>query len=260
MNWFSRAPKYQCEAGSGRKFVATTGRDLASELKAGVAGKPNLGFTSGQAKRVLTRCPSWLFRLEANGEGETLAFGVLQSGTLNTKLAVSILATIPEEHGFFNALLRFASRHSVTSLLVESIGSGPRKTAIPTLVGERERYSNVKLYVLDLQKPSLDDDISSNHKRNIKRAEKNGTSLVSLPGPQALAAHLALISQSVQRRARRGEPTNLASDAATVNEVTQTGAARLYQAVVAGEVVSSKLVLLSMSTPTTIAAERPRKG
>jgi hypothetical protein len=149
-----------------------------------------------------------------------------------------------ERRPLWAALDLLAARAAATDLTVERFGETSGQDALPRLEGEVQRYSNVKLYVWMLASDDWDKGMSSNHRRNIARARKEGVQTVSLPRNEALEAHLRLIDSSLRRRADRGEPTSLASDAREVDEILATGQAQLFQAALDGDVVSSKIAFV----------------
>ncbi|MGH8501152.1 MAG: GNAT family N-acetyltransferase [Gammaproteobacteria bacterium] len=223
-------------------FTATAYSDLRGSISNLFPGQPNLGFTSLQAKGILRGQEIWIFTRPTADRREVVAFGVLTRGLFNASLDVCVMPCVTEQDAFWGTLQHFISRMSVTSLLVESIGLPRNKAAIPKLPGECQRYANVKLYVVNLESDSWAQGVSSNHRRNINKARKHGVKIVTSTGSAAIEAHLALIGASLVRRANRGEPTNLASDAEEVKEILSNDAAQLYQATIDGEVVSSKIV------------------
>lgn len=234
--------RFAYKLADGSCLIAVRHTDASALVRCGQSVKPNLGFCSKLAKRLLMGQTPWSFALERNGVLDTVAFGAQSSGRLSTFLDVSVTRPLGAKHGFWKGLVEFADATAATQLLVEQMCVAIDESMIPTLRGEFERYSNVKLYVWDLASDAWDGAMSTNHRRNIGRARKNGVGLISLPRPEAVRAHLGLIGASLARRAARGEPTNLASDAREVAEILGTGNAELFQAAIDGEVVSSKIV------------------
>lgn len=226
----------------GVRFIGIKHCDTSALAQCSLSIRPNLGFCSRLAKSLLLGSAPWSFALERNGVRETVALGAHARGRVGSSLDVSIVRAVGAKHLFWKGLVAFAEDVAVTQLLLEQICTVIDEPMIPWLKGESERYSKVKLYLWDLASDAWDRAISTNHRRNISRARKNGVELVSLPRPDAVRAHLNLIGASLNRRSARGEPTGLASDAQEVDAILGTGRAELFQAAVGGEVVSSKVV------------------
>ena len=231
--------RYEYKLTGNKRFLAEVCQNF-SDLD--INAKPNLGFTSIQAKGILFGDQLWCFTSIDGFENKKVAIGTLKRGKFGAELIITIL--IQEESCFFFEFLQnFLSSQGITHLVVESINSIASEMHVPTLHGEYQRYSDVKLYILDLTKDSLYNDISPNHHRNINKAKKNGVLLtLTQPDEKSILTHLALINLSMQRRSDRGEPTSLATDDSAIKKISQTGAAYIYQATIGEKIFSSKLV------------------
>jgi lipid II:glycine glycyltransferase (peptidoglycan interpeptide bridge formation enzyme) len=87
--------------------------------------------------------------------------------------------------------------------------------------------------------------LASNHRRNINKARRHGIVLASTTDAAAADVHARLMAASMHRRSERGENVPTISEHDTRNELAflASGAARIYQAVHEGRIVSSMLVL-----------------
>jgi RimJ/RimL family protein N-acetyltransferase len=91
--------------------------------------------------------------------------------------------------------------------------------------------------------------LGSNHKRNVKKAQKAGVNIRrTREKMEWLSEHTALMSHSAQRRIARGESISVDADTKPYRALMQNGAAELFQAVLGENVLSSVLVLQSART------------
>ncbi|MGH7414246.1 MAG: GNAT family N-acetyltransferase [Candidatus Rokuibacteriota bacterium] len=229
--------------GSLHRLAASRSPNLAAELRSLGPGQPGLDVSSAQAKAVVFGHPTWVFTLFEDGTRTALGFGSIERGRIGATLGITLTGGVPDSAAFWAGLRRFASDQWVTRLWIESIGAESSRSPIPALPGERGRYSDVTLYALDLRKEEdLHRQMSENHRRNVRKAERSGVAVTCSPGPEEVRAHLAVIGASIERRSRRGEPTWLKASREDVERIMATQASRLYQARLDGEIVSSKLV------------------
>lgn len=236
-------PQFSYALADGTRVTASRHDDVGAVLQQGASSERNLGLCARLAKSLLLGHEPWSFALEAHGSSEIIGFATHAAGTLHRSFEITVFPELGARHGFWDALSAFAERSSVTQLLVEQISAAfSDEPMIPSLQGETERYSNIRMYVWNLADSSWDRAISANHRRNIGRARKQGVGLASLSPADAVSVHLKLIGASLTRRSARGEPTNFASDEREVHEVLGTGRAEMFQASLDGEIVSSMIV------------------
>jgi hypothetical protein len=233
--------RHTFEVAPGTRFSAVDGLTTSSNVPADYP-VPHVGCTSILGKDLLRGDQRWTFLLRDSAGEREVGFGALRRGSIGTSLDICVLPGFSHGDALWAGLDRFADSLSVTHMLVESIGVPPNKTVIPALKGEQQRYSDVKLYVMRLAQADWSHALSSNHRRNIRKAQKEGVEVGIVAGDEAMAAHFRLIGASLQRRANRGEPTNLASTPEEINAILASGTALVFQARHGGEVVSSKMV------------------
>jgi hypothetical protein len=204
---------------------------------------PHPGFSSNLAKHLLIERVAWLILQETgSGQSEIVAVCACSHGRISKSL-IAIVITDPEDDaGFWVAIRTLVSQLHITQLSIERFSKLPRDDLVPTLPAERQRYRNVKLYIWRLDDEEWAARMSGNHRRNIHRARKAGVHVVTACDAKAVGAHIELIGGSLRRRAARGEPTSLASDARAVEEILSAGQALLFQAQVDKEVLSSKII------------------
>jgi len=230
-------------AGGAFRFSARRAQNLAQELEALSAAVCPLDLAPNQARALVLGHEAWIFSVtDAHSTGH--AFGVLERGRIHCKLGVTVSADLPGQTAFWDGLQAFRGRHGVSSCWVESIRRPAGQSVIPRLRHETHRTSNVKLYTMDLAREDALAGLSSNHKRNISKAKKNGAQLVELAPREAFRVHLDLMGLSLTRRKERGEPTHLGAKREVMEAILAAGAGTLFQAAVNGEVLSSKLVYM----------------
>lgn len=139
---------------------------------------------------------------------------------------------------FWTPLLKFSRDSGVVQLEIGSFGT--RTLVLPELPPGSCRRKR-REYVIALH--GEPERLSSNHRRNINRAEKSGVRVSSTTDPEALIQHTALMAQSMERRAERGESVPEVEPDPADRALLDTGAAQLVQATLGERLVSSILVL-----------------
>ena len=178
-------------------------------------------------------------------EGERLlsAAGVfITRGRLNSTLEIVSVPAAAGAEEYWSGLLRFSADHGITRIEANSFAS-PAVT-IPTLKQESERHDRCE-YVIDLTEFNPD-RISSNHKRNIRKAKV--LTITRSVDQSACREHVRLMDLSHDRRRRRGEV--IAERSAMDHHLVaylNAGAGELFQASLDKNVLSSVLVLRSLS-------------
>jgi Acetyltransferase (GNAT) domain len=190
---------------------------------------------------VLLGSRPYLWRLADGGRVLGQAYGVLRRGRLRADLLLTVAPGEAPDDRFWRMLQQFMSKQGVTGLTIQTIALGGSPSPPPQLSRETSRFAGQGLYVMDLTKPAVERPLSANNQRNINKARKAGVRLVDLPAEQALQAHHTMTGASLHRRTQRGEGA-AAPPATTTAALLASGSARLYQAALGDEVLSSKLV------------------
>lgn len=185
-----------------------------------------------------------IIALEDDERMSAACSALIRSGYLTRSLEIVSLPLLPEPDVFWRNLQAWCRRERVSQLEVNSFGS--EQVSIPDLDGETSRRPRCE-YVLDLRDQRWEDDMSSNHLRNVKRARKAHVRVHRSGDAAACRLHVSLMASSMTRRRERGEqtPDDTAIQLAEVTALAQRGAGKLFQALVEGRVVSSILVLQS---------------
>jgi len=184
---------------------------------------------------------AWLLGSERRGELIAGCYGFISSGYLNRNLSIPSLPDVPCDDLFWDGLMRFCSLHRITYLQLDRSAPGAR---IPPLPGEVERRA-VCEYVLYLGDPEWERRLTQHHRRKIKRALQTGLTLHRTAGVDACREHLRLMAASMDRRRKRGESIVGTVEGKLPEWILfiETGAGELFQAVAAGKVLSSVVVM-----------------
>lgn len=132
----------------------------------------------------------WILSLSDDNGLVTACTAFMTSGRLNRKLEIQSLPRLPPDDTFWRELRQFCTNDKVTELVINSFGSAA--ASIPVLGRELWRKPRTE-YVLDLTKPNLWGLLSSNHKRNIKRAREPNIVVRPVSDFAACQTHARLI-------------------------------------------------------------------
>lgn len=190
----------------------------------------------------LKKYKPFIFLLEQNEQNVAGCTAFLKQGRLNRELTIISLPVIPDREVFWSELVRFCRSARISILEVNSFASP--EADIETLAGEISRRTRYE-YVIDLTNPELWQDLSSNHKRNIRRATKEGIKLRCAKDFEACQNHMRLIDLSMGRRRDRGEVVSNESKAEDYFAFIQNELGEIYQAMFDDTVLSSILILRS---------------
>jgi hypothetical protein len=156
------------------------------------------------------------------------------------KLEIPSLPAVGANSLFWDGLSEFCHQHSVTMLDLGTFGSPPG-TEIPDIWTHCTRRNRCE-FVLALQ-GDIFAMLSSNHKRNIKRAQKAGLAVRRTRSVDAAKVHLALMNQSMERRRSRGEDVSIMGPSLKNMALLQSGSGEFFQAICGETVLSSVLML-----------------
>lgn len=178
-------------------------------------------------------------------DGERTVFAC---AALLTGRAPARLLSIPSAPGFRSTDEARCFTEGIESIVRAShvceaeIGSfASPESAAPLFAGRGVHRARVE-YLLDLERPVR---LSSNHRRNAVRARRSGVTVRRGTDHGALAAHLRLMAQSMERRDARGESVPVVAEDREARALLQLGAAELFQAMNGDVPLSSVLVLRS---------------
>lgn len=176
-------------------------------------------------------------RTEETLRSSCLAF--LSRNPLRRSLDIPSVPDLLDGETFWEGLVELCGKLGVSRLQVDSYSS--RMGRVPQLPGEVDRRSRCE-HVLDLTVQSLAAGLSTQHRRNISRAEKAGLSIRRTRESSSWKQHVELVDASMERRAQRGEDVEFGSQALP-SALLKFGSAELFQAVQGEQTLSSILVL-----------------
>lgn len=225
----------------GTHLIAVPAQEsVVAELSALLPTNPFATVSFFESRRQVGYA-TWVLGLRNDASGLKCGCGAfLRTGRLNRTLEIPSLPAVGVDSSFWDGLREFCRHHGVTRIELGTFGSPPG-AEIPVLGTHCTRRSRCE-FVLDVA-GDLAAMLSSNHKRNVKRAQKAGLVVRRTRSAEAASAHQALMSQSMDRRRSRGEKVRLIGPSPEYMALLQSGAGELSQALRAGTVLSSVLVL-----------------
>lgn len=184
---------------------------------------------------------SWVVGLRrSDGQLEAGCGAFLRRGKLNRALEIFSLPTFADDSVFWQGVRGFCSRFDITQLEVGTYAS-PAGTNPPILGVHGTRTGRCE-FEIDLS-GDLAGVLSSNHRRNVRKAEKAGLAVSRTRSDEAAAAHQKLMSLSMERRQARGESVSSVGASPEIAALLGSGVGELFQVVREGHILSSVLVL-----------------
>lgn len=189
----------------------------------------------------------WIVGCERAGEPPEIALAAITRSRFGTvTLDMPSLPAAAEHDEFWAAVNVLCRKEHITDLSAGTFGS-PAFT-LPPLPGELARTPRQE-HVISLETPNLISRLSSNHKRNIKKAQTAGVQIRRTRDQfEWLPLHTRLLGQSRDRRVNRGESVQISEAAAEYRAYLESGAGELFQAFRGSEVLSSVLVITGNQT------------
>lgn len=190
----------------------------------------------------LLGCSTWVVGLQDSSNKLVYGCGAfIKKGRLNSALQITSLPNLDADNIiFWQGLSDFCRRLGVTQLELGTYAS-PHGTSPPLLGIRCVRKSRCE-FVLDLS-GDLAGMLSSNHRRNVRKAQKAGIVVRRTRSDEAAIVHQKLMNQSMDRRRSRGEKIPLGGPSSEAAAILESGAGELFQAIHEGSVLSSILVL-----------------
>ena len=186
----------------------------------------------------------WIVGMCEEGAVHEFAVAMRRRGRIGSTLEIPSLPEAAKDQLFWNGIYSLCRQLRVTDLIAGTFFSSQFR--LPSLRGEISRRER-REYVVSLQDERWDSSLSSNHKRNIKKASAAGLKIRhALLQPALLSDHVRLMEQSLDRRAARGESVAVGSKVEDNSRTyIESGVGELYQATRDGIVLSSILLLRS---------------
>jgi len=186
---------------------------------------------------------TYLLSLKNNDRILSGCVGFMKQGRVNKVFEIESAHSELCEDIFWDGLMQFCKREKVTQLIINSFGS-ENSIFTPRSKYEITRRNRTE-YLLDLTTDSLWDNISKNHKRNIKRAQKKALKIIQAKDMNGIKNHASLINAPIKRRIKRNEEIAYQTQTKHIESMLKTGASRIYQCVDNGEVLSSILLIVA---------------
>jgi hypothetical protein len=181
----------------------------------------------------------WIVGMKQGEQVVSAGGGYVRRGRLNSVIEIASLPAAAASEEFWSGLVRFSAQQGITQIEGNSYAS--QSFAIPVLKHEIERHERQE-YVLDLHSLSTD-RMSTNHRRNIRKAAAAGFVVRRSTDRDACGEHVRLMNLSQDRRRQRGEAIAGGSNMDEPLALLEFGCGELYQAVAESGVMSSVLVL-----------------
>ena len=232
------------EAYSSQRLIVS---DAETKCVLDSFGKENPFFTFEfvRAMNALGR-EIWVIRSRVEASSGDIALGFIKRGRLSVELEFVSLPPLAARSEFWDAVMAFCKSMGVTDIVASTFGSA--EFELPPLSGETARWRRHE-FVLSLQGVDLPSLLSSNHKRNVKKAQKVDNVTIRRGRDVAwLTDHVGLIGHSAERRVARGESVSMHADIPQYRAFLENGSGELFQVIRDGQVLSSVLVLSSPLT------------
>lgn len=224
-------------------FSSETFSDLEGQgrrLAALLPGALVLELTPVFGKCIVGGVEPWVFAFGSEGDPEAVAAGLVREGRIARSLHVAIAGRVPGAKGFWDGLREFAKQKRASTVTIECFGAD--QPPIPRLSGEQER-DTVPIFLIELQDHDLDACLSKNHKRNIRKAAKQGAEILQRNDAPAVREHLRLSRSSLDRKSELGENIGSLPQIATFEGYRKSGYATYFQAGISGRILASDLVV-----------------
>lgn len=184
----------------------------------------------------------WILINGDNTQSKICCPAFMKTGMLRCSLEIPSIPDLPVDEPFWQGLMDFCRQKGVSNLSVNSFCSPG--SLIPQLGDEKSRKIRWE-YALNLKHADVLKKMSEQHTRKVKRARKIEVKMQRGRNRQAVEAHGRLISASMQRRKERGENVTTSAPVEDLVRLIDSGAAEIFQAMLADRVVSSNLILMA---------------
>ena len=189
------------------------------------------------------------FSVENNGATASFAVGLETKGLLSSILTFPTFPRIIDPDPdvvtlFWSGLKTYCRRRRIYKLRLNSFEAIPidvPELGIPTLHMKRSEY----LLDLTLEPARLFKNLSSNHRRNVRKAEKQNFRFKVVNTLDACRNHKNLIDHSMNRRRLRGEAVPTGTNLNLHHSLVSSGAGSIMQLALQDETLSSFLILNS---------------
>jgi hypothetical protein len=203
-------------------------------------GFPFVELTPARYKSIFHQPEAKVLLTRRGGEVVDVGALILRRSRFAKTLVVTVASALQESDFFWRTVVGAAKGYGASELILEMFGEAAAE--VRSFDHETVRHKT-QIYVADLTKPDLAADLSSNHRRNLRKAEAAGFVVSTGDTAEAIENHVRLCGNSNERRAGRGEKIQGNKDRKSTEAYLASGCGTLYQAVCAGETLSSILVV-----------------
>lgn len=212
----------------------------AAEMQQLRPGVPLLELTPARYKSLFHRPEPKILITRRDGQVVDVGSIILRTEKTGITLVATISGKLSEAGFFRGAIIDIARQVHATKVILEIFGN--RDFMMPPVIGETSRHATA-IYVCDLTRDDLAAALSSNHRRNLRKAEAAGFTIAEGKTAADIEAHVRLCGASNDRRAGRGEKIQGNKDRRATEGYLASGYATLMQCRQGDETMSSILVL-----------------
>lgn len=210
-------------------------------LKALRPGVPWLEWAPTRGKCVIRDIEPWVVQAETGaGKPHSAAAAIVRRGARFSGVDFVWAGADAAPAELVAELPAFARARSAPRIVLETLGA---TCPLPAVPGETQRLQSA-VYCIDLADPTEPEKrLGKNHRRNVKRARKEGIAPIEQDAASSVAAHARLCQSSFERRSVRGEKIESDAQAETFAKFVASGYGRIHQVGRDAEVLSSDLVV-----------------
>lgn len=212
----------------------------AAEMQKLRPGIPLLELTPARYKSLFHHPEPKLLVTRKDGRIADVGSIIRRTEKTGVTLVATISGKLSEAEFFGNTVMDIARQMSATKVILEIFGN--RDFTMSPVIGETSRHTTA-IYVCDLTRDDLAAALSSNHRRNLRKAEAAGFTITEGKTVADIEAHVRLCGASNDRRAGRGEKIQGNKDRRATEGYLASGYATLMQCRQGDEIMSSILVL-----------------
>jgi hypothetical protein len=218
--------------------------DLLEEMAA--LAPENPFYTSAYAEAMRLRgLQPWALAVQDGDRLVSACTAFLKKGRISCLIEIPSLPVLGQNAPpFWDGLFRLCRRARIGHVSVNTYASEIAEIPadpVPARLTDRTEY------IIDLRQADLWRPVRQSHRSRINRARKAGLQLRSSSSEDDCGSHARVMTESMRRRAARGERVADSISEEPLLVFLTTGAGLLFQAVLDGQVLSSALVLISSS-------------
>ena len=212
-----------------------------SRLSALWPRNPFLTNAYARARARMNETP-WLIHITSASGQTTDIPAFMRVGRVNRSLEIPSFPANIEWPAFSQAVLALCREARITSLTMNTFGADTDQELI---LPEQGTLHSRTEFSLNLLQEDLAARFSLAHRRNIRKAEREGLKLSMTTDADACLEHLQLFSSSVTRRVNRGEDISFDDSPSWLVPFVEEKAGTIFRVEHGGSVIASCLLLRS---------------